>query len=256
MNIKVVTYNLMSGFNNDIPQVRDYDKTIDVLREFDADIIGLEELGRHATRGYEESDIKSVISYYAAKLDMYGYFARSIYVRDDIRNPYGNGILSKYPIKYAKTVPIPDPPKTEEGYYESRSVLVAELDVAGGITVLVSHFGLMKGELINAVETVKGLIESINGPILFMGDLNLTPDSPVLKPIFEILNDTASGKCEPITWPSDYDRSERHSVSVDGDDKARKIDYIFASDHFKLKDCYVKRTLASDHLPYIAELEI
>ena len=84
MNIKVVTYNLMSGINNDTPQVRDYNNSIEVLKSLDADIIGLEELGRHPTRGIPEGEIKSVISCYAAKLDM-----TELKGTDNLLNPTG-----------------------------------------------------------------------------------------------------------------------------------------------------------------------
>ena len=143
MDIKVVTYNLFSGFGIEKPYVRNYDNCIKVLSEIDADFIGLQEIGKHPRGDLPECSIKGpVISYLASGLGMYGCFAKAINVYDDPNLPYGNGFLSKYPIISAKTVVIPDPPKDEDDdRYETRSVLVADVDYAGGIRVIVSHFG-------------------------------------------------------------------------------------------------------------------
>jgi endonuclease/exonuclease/phosphatase family metal-dependent hydrolase len=83
-----------------------------------------------------------------------------------------------------------------------------------------------------------------------MGDFNLTPDSPILDPIRELLTDTFDvfpGKkattCPSSTtyWPgADYG----------------KIDYIFVSNHFKVESVEIPELVLSDHKPYIAYLEL
>jgi len=251
----------MSGIENKEPYARNYNNCIEVLKEIDADIIGLQEIGKHPTRGLPECDINSpVISYLADKMGMYGYFAKAIDVFGNDKYPYGNGLLSKYPIKSAKTVIIPDAEQTEKGYYETRSLLVAELEISGGVTVMVSHFGLMSGEILNAVETVIKNADKAEGPVMFMGDLNSTPDSKYIAPLFERFRDTANGSMKPLTWPSNIDGDphewEKQFKSAIGNNYARKLDYIFVSEHFNVKGFSVMHTLASDHLPFIAELEL
>ena len=45
------------------------------------------------------------------------------------KNPYGNAIISRYPIDEVRTVIIPDPEvKGYDGYYETRCVLVAKIN--------------------------------------------------------------------------------------------------------------------------------
>ena len=231
MRLKVTTYNIMSGRNNDINNLmRDYNNSIEVINDIAPDIIGLEEVGKHPTAGYPEYIMEGqpheLIS---EKTGMYACFSPATYFSGC---PYGVALLSKYPIKSHRTVIIPDCERTEPGYYETRCVLVAEVDILDGITVLVSHFGLMPGEHINAVETVSKLIKEINTPIIFMGDLNMKPDAPGMQQLFKLLNDTANGSTEPHTWPTQFNKNTGWEKQFKGD-AARKIDYIFTSEHFQ-----------------------
>ena len=259
MKLKVVSYNIMAGRSQADKTVRDFSNAAAVISEIEPDIVGLQEVGKHPTAGFPEYDLAGGPEEFISEKTglKYNYFAKAI---EFSNQPYGNAIISKYPIKSAKTVMIPDAERTEEGYYETRCVLVAEIDVAGGITVLVSHFGLMSGEHKNAVKTVSELIKNIKTPVVFMGDLNMTADNPDMKPIFDIIPDTAKGETKPLTWPSDMNENaaegDKSYKSMLGNSSARKIDYIFASEHFKTKSISTFHSLASDHFPYIAELEI
>lgn len=156
--------------------------------------------------------------------------------------PYGNALLSRTPILSCRTVPIPEPvPHGYPGeYYENRCVFVADL---GSYTVMGSHFGLPKDERESAVSTVLSLISEQEKPLIFCGDLNSEPDDPVLSPLFRNLNDTAAVSTEPIlTFPSDAPKS--------------RIDYIFVSGQFKVLSAVSPAVTASDHRPYMAELEL
>ena len=156
---------------------------------------------------------------------------------------YGNGLFSKYPIKNAELINIPDPEiKDEDKYYESRGVLKAEIDVCGGITVLVTHFGLAKAEQKNAVKTILELLGDNPKKTILMGDFNVTPDNEVLSPIREVLKDTAEG----------FDETELMSYPSDGGD--RKIDYIFVSNDLVCNDTSVVNKPASDHKMLKAEV--
>ena len=76
-----------------------------------------------------------------------------------------------------------------------------------------------------------------------MGDLNLTPDSEILAPIYERLQDTAAVFTHPqLSWPSDIPE--------------RKIDYIFASRDIQVLAAEIPAIIASDHRPHTALLQI
>lgn len=250
MNLKVTTYNVWSGRNNVEPQTRNYDWTAEVISEIGPDIIGMQEVGKQPCCGFEAYDIKEEVpEYLGKKLGMYAYFAPAITSNS---YGYGNALLSKYPIKSVKNVKIPDVSPN----IESRCVLVAEIDVCGGIQVLVTHFGLSKAEHDQGVKTVLSLIDEAKMPVIFMGDLNITPDNEILKPIFERLTDTADGAMQPYTWPSAFTKYTGVSEKEYGMDKQRKVDYIFTTPHFKTLKSNTHFSLASDHVPFVAELEI
>ena len=261
MNLKIASYNIMSGRTYTTPPVRNYDFCAEVINNISPDIIGLNEVGKHATAGFPAVDMKEeVTEYLGKKTEMYHYFAKAIEFGG---HGYGNGILSKYPIKSAKTVTIPDPEEKKEEYkvyYETRSVLVAEIDVCGGITVLVTHIGLVPEEKQNAIKTILSLLENIKTPVLLMGDFNMTADDERMKAFFDTLHDTAYGKDTPHTWPSDLQKYvgdyEAKIKNIKETDVSRKIDYIFTSSHFKTNEIEVYQSTASDHMPYIAYLEL
>ncbi len=236
MSIKLMSFNTQHCLNYVTRQI-DFPRMAEVIRESGADIIGLNEM-----RGAgEHPEYTAQTETLAEALGFYYYFAKAIDVNGN--NPYGNGLLSRYPIISAETVKIPDPePKRYNGYYESRCVLKARVDTPDGeITVLVTHFGLNPDEAENAVSTVLDNLE--RGRCILMGDFNLTPESPILNPIRERIFDTAElFGGERLSFPSDT--------------PDRKIDYLFTSRDIKVITADIPAVVASDHRPHTAEIEI
>ena len=106
---------------------------------------------------------------------------------------------------------------------------------------MVIHFGLNPDEQENAVKTILENME--NEKCVLMGDFNLPPESPILNPIREKMVDTAILlDNEGLSWPSDKPKV--------------KIDYIFVTPDIKVNYAEVLPIIASDHRPYIAEIEI
>ena len=221
--------------NSYIKKKIDFQMIADTIKTCEADVVGLNEMRSQGEKaGYDDqtailSDLTGLKHY---------YFAEAIKFDGD--NPYGNSLLSKHPIISAETVPVPDPaPKMGTNYYETRCLLKATLE--GGITVLVTHFGLNPDEQENAVKTVLANLESEK--CILMGDFNVTPDSAILKPIYEHMQDTAASIGRPLlSWPSDKPE--------------RKIDYIFVSPDIEVVEADVPAIVASDHRPHTAILNI
>lgn len=236
MRLKIMSFNTQHCLNY-ITRKIDFPRMAEVIRESGADIIGLNEM-----RGAgEHPEYTAQTETLAEKLGFNYYFAKAIDVNGN--NPYGNGLLSRYPIISAETVKIPDPePRRYNGYYESRCVLKARIDTpAGEMTVLVTHFGLNPDEAENAVSTV--LMNAERERCVLMGDFNLTPESPILKPIRAELFDTAElFGGELLSFPSDK--------------PDRKIDYVFTSRDIKVITADIPAVVASDHRPHTAEIEI
>ena len=130
--------------------------------------------------------------------------------------------------------------KYKDGY-ETRCVLKAKIDVADGLNIIVSHFGLNKDEQKNAVTTV---LENLpDEKCVLMGDFNMKPKNRILKPIKEKLFDTAEMfECKKLSYPSDKPRV--------------KIDYIFVSKDLCVSSADIPEIISSDHRPYISTVEI
>lgn len=248
MKLRFMTYNIQHGIdylkqkeqdrtNPDAPEAVDLALMAEVIRRQGADIVGLNEInGAGPAPGYTNQ-----AEQLAALLGYHCYFASAI--RFDGENPYGNAILSRFPIMEARTVAVPDPPvRDEDAYYETRCVLQARFAEAGGFTVLISHFGLAKAEARNAVETVRALLREEKTPVVLMGDFNLEPESPILRPIFDEMTDTAQLISQPLkSWPSD--------------EPEQKIDYIFVRGA-KALEADIPAVVASDHRPHTALIEV
>jgi len=224
-----MTFNTQHCLNY-LEQKIDYDIMAKAILDCGADIVGLNEMRSAGNT----AEFEAQVAILASKANMpYYYFAKAI---NFAGGPYGNGILSKIPIIKAETVLIPDPcPRKYEGYYETRCVLKVELE--GGITVLVSHFGLMPDEQENAVATVVSALKTEK--CILMGDFNMTPDAPLLAPLFEKMKDTA-------------EQFDKPKLSFPSDDPDRKIDYIFVSHDLQVLEADIPAVVASDHRPHTA----
>ena len=207
MKIKVMSFNILHCEDWKNRRIN-FDAFAKQILESKADVIGLNEVRGEGDR----EDYQAQAKILAEKTGFYYYFAKAIDVGG--KNPYGNALLSRYPIRNAQTVMIPDPAVRIGSGFETRCLLKAELDVAGGLTVLVTHFGLNKSEQKNAVKTVLANLDTEK--LILMGDFNVLPEDKVLAPVRERLNDAAELFIEPLcSFPSDA--------------PDRKIDYIFAS---------------------------
>lgn len=236
MKIKFMSYNTQHCLNF-ITREIDFDIIADTIKKCEADIIGLQEIRDEG----QDADYQPQAKIIAEKLGYhYYYFAEAI--RFGGVNPYGNAIISRYPIISAETIMIPDPEiKKYDGYYETRCLLKATIDVRNGLNVLVSHFGLNPDEQENAVETVVSNMP--NEHCVLMGDFNMEPDNQILNPIMQGLQDTAKFfSTYKLSFPSDTPKV--------------KIDYIFVSKDLKVEYADIPEIISSDHRPHVATIEL
>lgn len=258
MDIKLMSFNVQHCLNYVTREI-DYDCMAEAIRACGADVIGLNEIfgcnpdpvrlqeivaqNLHSTMGYHYDAPNWIgqVEQLAARLGYYCYFAKAVSLSG--LGDYGNAILSRFPIRKAETVTIPDPEThaVADGYYETRCVLRVELEVPGGLTVCVSHFGLNPDELELAVQTAVSQIEPQR--FVLMGDFNFKPDYPGLQPLFARLQDTAKQFDEPkLSFPSDL--------------PDRKIDYILTSEDVTVIAADIPNLVASDHRPHTALIRI
>ena len=236
MKINLMSFNTQHCLNY-IERNIDFDIMTQAIKQCNADIIGLNEMRDEGPDAEYEAQTKII----AEKLGYYHYFAKAIDFAGV--NPYGNALISKYPIISAEVVLIPEPEvRGYNGYYEDRCLLKAVLDINGEkVTVMVIHFGLNPDEAENAAKAVTENLP--DGKVILMGDFNLPPESELLLPIREKLFDTA-------------ELFDENKLSYPSDDPYIKIDYIFTSPDIKVTSADVPAIVASDHRPHTATIEI
>lgn len=235
MKLTVMSYNTQHCLNYRTRKI-DFDMVAGTIQKYGADIVGLQEI-RNESAAEDYEDQARIL---AEKLGYHYYFAEAI--RFQGVNPYGNALLSRYPIIAAETILIPDPnPPKFNGYYETRCFIKATVQVGGGLRLLVSHFGLNPDEQENAVRAIVPHIAPKR--CVLMGDFNVVPEDPVLLPIRQRLYDTAESFAAPrLSYPSDVPEV--------------KIDYIFTSRDLPVTYADIPEIISSDHRPHIASIEL
>ncbi len=230
--MKIMSFNTQHCLNFMTRKI-DFQVMADAIDSCGTQIVGLNEMRDKGKSKEYQAQTQALSELTGLK---HYYFAKAIDVGG--KNPYGNALLSAYPIESAETIPVPDPEnKKGNELYESRCLLKAKLE--NGFTVLVIHFGLNRDEQENAVKTV--LDNIADEKCILMGDFNAEPDDPVLLPIKQRMADTAdiiSGSS--LTFPSDNPQ--------------KKIDYIFVSRDLKAANAEIPDIVASDHRPHTAEI--
>ena len=225
--IKIMTYNVLHFKNINTGKI-DYDSFALAVREESADIVCLNEI----YTGQEKE--------LAQRLGYYSYFSFG-YVEEG--RPFGNGIVSRFPLADCETIAIPDPEvKKYDGYYEPRCVLACKAQTGEGeLNINITHFGLNPDEQENAAATILPLTDQKN--YVLAGDFNVKPENKILDVFRKKLTDTEV-----------FFDKEKFSFPSDKPD--RKIDYIFTSKDVTIISADIPGLVISDHRPVTAEIEI
>ena len=246
MKIRYLQYNIAACRNYDNKETVDHKRTLETIKSFNADIITLNEVDRFTARSGKVDQIE----YFAEKLGYNSYFAHTI---DCQGGKYGIALLTKYKIVSVEQIRIPDTVCNKEtgAIYESRTLYSAVLDVEGtAVRVIGTHYGLTSEEHEKAVDTTLKLIEDSDLPTVFSGDLNMTPDNPLIKKLSERLFDTVElckGEC--FTFPSYSADKLKKGGKI-------KIDYVFTVGDIKTESAESPDIRVSDHKPYFCELSV
>ena len=244
MKISVGSYNIYHGENKWIQletgeKIIDLKETAKTIASLGVDLCGLNEVRNQ----WGAKDLCNQAEVLAKELGWHFYFAKAINIAG---GEYGNALLSRYPIRTARLVPIETLPKERdpELKYENRVLLIAEVEVEEKpFTVMVCHFGLRPQEKTKAVSTVTKEWKQITTPAVFMGDLNIRPDTQEYRALAKVMKDT-------LPDPNDEHFTFSHQTPN------CKIDYIFTNHLCKTLDAKVHDKGISDHRPITAVIEI
>jgi endonuclease/exonuclease/phosphatase family metal-dependent hydrolase len=224
--ITVMSYNLHQAFGMD--NKLDMEEILATIREADPDIVGFQE----ADAGRVPSLSVDEVLWLSRKLNMYSAYGPSW------GNTYGVAVLSRYPLVEHRRYLL----ASQE---QQRACLETEIDVRGRtLTFFSVHLGLNITEREAQLDEVLAYTAAAHTPQVLVGDFNATPDSHEIGRVLDQFDHSfaVAGSGDGYTSPADAPE--------------KTIDYIFVSPGVKVLSARVISSLASDHLPVIAEIEI
>ncbi|MFT3783510.1 MAG: endonuclease/exonuclease/phosphatase family protein [Nibricoccus sp.] len=240
---RLVTYNThgCSGTDGRISPRR----IAHVLAELSPDIVALQELdlGRRRSRSEDQASL------IAKELGLNVVFCPTVTLGDE---HYGHALLSRWPIETMHRAFLPSDPKS--WWKEPRSALWARVLVGERpVNVITTHLGLGWHERVLQIEELLGP-QWIGGipseePVIFCGDLNLTPSSQGYHRAARVLRD-AQLECAGHR-PINTFTSARPFT---------RLDHVFVSKSLEVSNVSVPRhhlsRFASDHLPLVVDLQV
>jgi endonuclease/exonuclease/phosphatase family metal-dependent hydrolase len=233
--LRVMTYNIHVGVGMD--KKLDLARIADVINRERPDLVGLQEVDRGVKRTEGKDEIVEL-----AKLTRMDFsFAHNL---DDQGGQYGVAILSRHLIAHADHQKFQNRRESER-----RGMLRAEIEFNGKkINFVTTHLDYQfdDGRLFETEQLLRHL-DGIQGLLIIAGDFNDEPVGDAYKLMLTKFDDAwlqSKAKGVGFTFPADK--------------PVKRIDYIFCrtSDRLKVKKTWVVESLASDHLPVMAEVEI
>jgi endonuclease/exonuclease/phosphatase family metal-dependent hydrolase len=232
--LRVMTYNIQHGAGTD--QKLNLLRIAKVIRREHPDLVGLQEVDR----GVERTNRVDEIAELARLTKMEYAFAYNLHYQG---GQYGVAILSRFPI-----LSIDHRRYANRREAERRGFIRVRISVGGReIDFVTTHLDYQyeDGREFEIEQLLKAL-EGVNEPLIIVGDFNAPPTSDsykLMRARFEDawkVNGEASGLSYPAIKP------------------VKRIDYIFYPKGVGLsvRRSWVTNTLASDHLPVIADMEI
>jgi endonuclease/exonuclease/phosphatase family metal-dependent hydrolase len=227
--LRVLTYNIHHGEGMD--GELDLERIAGVIRSVEPDLVALQEVDVETRRtggvdqALELAQLTGMHVLFGAAMPYQG-------------GQYGNALLSKWPAAAMRNHALPF---TQER--EPRAIIEARFIHPFTARILGTHLDITRPDRMSAVEALAGIAPPDDTtPAIFMGDLNDTPDSPVLEAL------RAQG------WVSAV---QGLTVPVKG--PKRQIDYILVRPAARwrvVEQRVLDEQVASDHLPVFAVLEL
>jgi len=227
-HVRIATYNIHRAIGND--GVEDPTRIAAVLRELNADIVALQEVG------YASGSPGNVLEYLGEAIQ--ARVIEGITLQDE-RGHYGNAMLSRLPIAASELHDI------SVAGREPRGAIELSLQVGSfQVQIIATHLGLRPGERRHQVEQLTRLLAASTADInVLLGDLNewFLWGRP-LRRLRRVFGRTPAPATFPAVWPwLALDRLWVQPLSLIG---SLRVHRSAAAER------------ASDHLPLIAELRI
>jgi endonuclease/exonuclease/phosphatase family metal-dependent hydrolase len=170
------------------------------------------------------------------------------------RQKYGLAVLSRFKFNDVHLDRLPTLyPKLKLNLQKRGCIRTTLQTPAGPVFFFNTHLGLYRMERRRQIRALMGShwLKAVpsGAAIIFCGDLNAGPFSPVYQRLASLLSDAQKA----------LKNSARPKATFPSRRPLLRIDHMFVSNNFKVLDIQVPRTidtrLASDHLPLVSDLE-
>lgn len=233
--LRVMTYNIHVGVGMD--KKLDLERIADVIENEHVELVGLQEVDRFVKRTELRDEVLELV-----KLTGMEYaFAHNL---DYQGGQYGVAILSRFPIQ-----------KIDHRKYENvreaerRGMLRVEVKVDNRIVNFVTthlDYQYQDGRNFETEQMLK-FLRNVKGPLIVTGDLNDETSGEAYKLMLTRFQDA---------WTAAP--AGDLGLSYPADKPSKRIDYIFTrtADRIRVTKAWTVNSLASDHLPVVADLEL
>lgn len=224
--VTVATYNIHGAVGAD--GLFQPGRIADVLREFDADIIALQEV---PLGGTEWPNVLHLLQ------QATGFIAVEGPTTPGPKRRYGNAVLSRYPVIATRNIDL------SFGSREPRGALDADIDCHGHpLRIVATHLGLRPAERRAQIRTLLEAFDTDRMPVILMGDINeWFAWGRTLRALVSHFESVPAPRTFPSRWP------------------VFALDRIWISPRHRLVHVEAHATplarVASDHLPLIAHID-
>ena len=170
ITLRVMTFNIHHG--EGVDSVYEIERIAQFIREHQAGLIGCQEVDNGYSERSRYEDQPQILK---DKLNF------QIFYGPNIRENYGNLILSKYPILDAENVALPNPEEKEP-----RGIIIASININNEtISFLNTHLSAYSSKnRALQIQRIREIIVDLPHPIILVGDFNTRP-SRQLQPLLE-----------------------------------------------------------------------
>ena len=248
VKIKVMNWNIFWGFGSVknslhhslafwkflgmVATKKNVSKISQFIRTKQIDIVGLQEIDNGSIRNRKFNQVDKVSDITELKFKKYAPEKTFLNFADD-----GNALISRFNFKNIKIIDLPY-------NKEKRSLISANYKIKGKeFKVIVTHLGAWKfnkNERIQQMHTISEYVNSLNIPVILMGDFNCEPQDREFKLLLTKTN------LKPLIDGATY----KHMG------KDCKYDNILISPEIKVIESKILDVNLSDHKPVYAELSI
>jgi endonuclease/exonuclease/phosphatase family metal-dependent hydrolase len=229
-----MTYNIHVGVGMD--KKLDLQRIADVINNEKPDLVGLQEVDR----GVKRTEGKDELSELAAMTRMDYAFAHNL---DYQGGQYGVAILSRSLLKNVDHQMFANKREAER-----RGMLKVEVEVDGKVVNFVTthlDYQYEEGRVFETEQLLK-FLEAVQGPLIVVADMNDEPTGAAYKLMRTKFDDS---------WVASHAKGD--GFSYPADKPIKRIDHIFyRADGFKARKAFTIQTLASDHVPVVADLQL